>query len=114
MRWILGAVFLVVLLAEWGSHSLTFSHTMGGDGSTVHSTGYGHDDPCKTLVHSPDGKQQNPPSPRHNVSPFAGFLFADLDPQLSVHQAKPPLSDRERIDPLSRPLNPPFHPPEFS
>jgi hypothetical protein len=109
----LGAVFLVVLLIEWGSHSLTFSHTEAGNRTTVAATEIPHDDPCRMLVHGPDGKQQNQSNLRHNVGPsgtFLNFIFESF----SAMVTDDPVPGRAPTAALFRPPNPPFHPPEFS
>lgn len=113
LRAIIAAVFAIVLLAEWGSHGVACAHDDQAGGEVVSVNETTHDDPCDTLITCPDNRQHDQRGSsidptRHNVV-FQRILGANL----TLGIAKPPVSERDRIDRLFRPFDPPFHPPEL-
>jgi hypothetical protein len=115
-RRIIAVAFLVFLLAEWGSHSLTFSHSSSNESSAVHAQHGPHEDLCKTLIRCPDGPRQElpPPNAGHVIaqqrSPFAGSYDTDRERRAKEYVR----SHRAKINALFRTAPPPFHPPELS
>ena len=114
---VLAVAFLVVLLAEWGSHSLAFAHSalIAGE-NAVHIQHGDHDDLCKTLVKCPDGPRKELPSSNggHDVLPQNPAInrLGDADSTLTL--GKDTGSYRPPLRVLSRSVSPPFHPPELS
>lgn len=109
------AAFLIVLLAEWGSHSVAFTHSYSGELHAVQCEEGAHEDLCKTLIRCSDGPRQEQPVPAsgHDLSQSNPLLdyFAHARPFV-IH--KDPRIPRSRIRGLSRPVDPHFHPPELS
>jgi len=116
LRCVFAALFVVVLLGEWGSHSVTYANSASADGQAVSANEGGHEDPCKTLVRCTDGRRQNHevPTPGHDLSQHNAFLdqFGNSRRMDSVYQD--PRIARAKINELFRPVSPPFHPPEIS
>ena len=109
--------FLVLLFVEWGSHSLAFSHSFAPDGQAqaVTSDERGHEDLCKTMVHGSEGTRQDKPVPNvgHDITQANTFFgLSGIEPSFGL-RIDPRLS-RSKVSGLSRPLSPPFHPPELS
>ena len=111
---ILALGFLVLLLAEWGSHAAIYANASLGEGAAVYSNESGHEDPCKTIVRCSDGQRQNQQVLKlsHDVTQHNGFI-----PRLSdLRRAGPSCSDavffRTSLRTIFRPPDPPFHPPE--
>lgn len=110
------AVFLLLLFAEWGSHSIIPSTSESPDAPTISSARHMHDDPCDSLILCPDSgrKDKQMPGAGQEVSHYNFVL--DLFPELYPPQ---PLRELLRIEfsaaaALSRAVGPPFHPPELS
>ena len=86
---------------------------MSGDGTAIHSTDTGHDDPCKTLVRCKDGRQQDTPNLRYDANQHNGFFSRFFEARFLAGYFEPPLIDRERVDLIEQTISPPFHPPEL-
>ena len=112
LRRFIAAAFLLFLLVEWGSHGLAFSHAASDEGAAIESTESGHEDPCKTLVRCPDGKQQDQPGPRYDSSQHNLFLAGLFEARFVTGLTTPDPIDRSRIGRIYRSPSPPFHPPE--
>ena len=117
-RRILAVAFLAFLLAEWGGHGLAFAHSgsVEGDGTFSQARETGHEDPCKTLIHCPDGGTQDQRVPgvshdRSQQSIFFSYLPAALEFDELLVDSRPPW---DKIKRRFLPLSPPFHPPEIS
>ena len=117
LRRIFAAAFLIVLLAEWGSHAVVNASPIQADertSATAHQSG--HDDPCQTLVLCSDSKRKDQQMPnlghdacQHNalLDRLAGFhqlVALSTEPSIPFSNAKA----------LSRPPDPAFHPPQIS
>ena len=115
-RSLLAALFLIVFLAEAGSHGLICSSQRSTNELSVSSTGGGHDDPCKTLIVCSDSKRKDQQLPtfshdsmQHNAMFDRG---SDLQNQFDMRsEARIPFGAAHT---LFRPPSPPFHPPEIS
>lgn len=116
LRWFMAAVFLVVLFAEWGSHGLAFAHSFSGEGQVVHSQHDQHEDLCKTLIRCSETsrQEQQAPSFGHEVIQRNNFVESLTSSRHWDETYKDPQIRRARISELSRPIIPPFHPPELS
>jgi len=115
-RSLLAALFLIVFLAETGSHGLICSGPKSADGASVSSTDGGHDDPCKTLIVCSDSKRKDQQLPvfghdsmQHNAMFDRG---TDLDDRFDM--LSEPRIPFAAAHALFRPPSPPFHPPELS
>lgn len=116
LRRLLAAVFLVFLLAEWGSHGVICSGSSSTDEQSLSASQDGDEDPCQTLVLCSDGKNKDQQTTNlgHDASQHNGLFDhlsdirplngSSLDPQL-------PFAAAYRI---FRPPSPPFHPPELA
>lgn len=114
-RRFIAAAFLIFLLAEWGSHSVAFAHSISGEGHSIQCEENGHDDLCETLIRCGDGPRQEQmvPNPGHDVTQRNPF-FDLFDPDLLFAIHKDPRIPRTRVGELSRPVSPPFQPPQNS
>ena len=117
-RAFLAAAFLLVLLSEWGSHSMICSGQtfVGEDERSISAAGHGHEDPCRSLVLCSDNKQRDRQAPKlgHDATQHNGLIdvLASLRPNVAVAGDVPiPLGSG---DALFRPPKPPFHPPKQS
>jgi hypothetical protein len=115
MHAIMAAAFLVVLLVEWGSHSLAFAHAEPARGLVAIDVEVEHDDPCRSMTCCERRRSDKP----------AGTFFHDLKPTNSMidivftHEAIEQLSEappipRDDARRIFRPAEPPIHPPELS
>ena len=115
-RSLLAALFLIVFLAEAGSHAMICSNHSSSSETFVSSSDSGHDDPCKSLVLCSDNKRNERQLPgfshdsmQHNAMFDRG---ADLDDQFDLlGDTRIPFATGYT---LFRPPTPPFHPPELS
>ena len=114
---LIAMVFLVLLLVEWGSHGLAFSHSysLEGQAQAIGFDEQGHEDPCKTMVHGTDGTRPEKPVPNlgHDVTQANAF-FAISAIELRIGLRKDPRLSHAQVNGLFRPVSPPFHPPELS
>ncbi len=111
----MAVAFLVVLLAEWGGHSLAFAHADSGEGEAVHSRQDSHEDLCKTLVRCSDSSRQEQSVPNfgHDVVQRNHF-FDPLANALHWGASKDPRIGRSGLSDIYRPVSPPFLPPQLS
>lgn len=116
LRWFMAAVFIVVLFAEWGSHGLAFAHSFSGEEAAVHSQHEAHEDLCETLIRCSDSSRQEQPVPTfgHDVTQRNHFLDRLTSSRHWDERDKDERIRRSRISDLSRPVSPPFYPPELS
>lgn len=115
-RRLLAALFMLVFLAEAGSHGMICSSNSSADELSVSSSQDGHDDPCKSLILCSDSKrkdQQLPGFSHDSMQHNAIFdRRQDLDTQFGVdNEPRIPFATGHT---LFRPPSPPFHPPELS
>ena len=117
LRRLVAAAFLLFLLVEWGSHGLAFAHSASAaKDRAAYSEEDGHDDPCKTMIRCSDGRRQDQKTPNlgHDKSQYNAFLRHMPDPfdrNAGLNRTRLP---REKVYALTRPISPPFHPPELS
>jgi hypothetical protein len=120
LRLVFAALFLFVLLAEWGSHGMHYAGSSSaadvvGEPS-VFADGNAHDDPCKTLVVCGEGsrKDHKPANLTHNSSQHNGVIdhLSQIRTRIDVHN-DPPIHPKE-AHALFRPPDLPFHPPRLS
>lgn len=115
-RRLLAAVFMIVFLAELGSHGVICTNLSSVDEqTTVSATDKGHEDPCDTLILCRDDnrKDRQTPNLSHDAAQHNALFdrFSDLD--LPGFQKDPPIPLTTTTG-LFRPPSPPFHPPELS
>lgn len=115
MRVLFAAVFLVFLLAEWGSHGIICSAVSDSDARSVSATEYDHEDPCQTLLVCSDGKRKDH---QQKLGHDALQHYALLDglskfdlPNIANGEQKLDFVASVRIYGHSKP---PFHPPKNS
>ena len=115
LRRIFALGFLVLLLAEWGSHGV-ITNASGAEGSAAYSKESGHDDPCQTLVRCSDSPRQNQHVLKlsHDASQHNGFVpkLSALGRTAGLHDGLRFAHSNQRA--LFRPPDPLFHPPELS
>ena len=116
MRRLMAVAFLAFLLVEWGSHNLAFAHSSTDDGRVASSHESTHEDLCKTLIRCSDGTRQEQRAPNfgHELLRYGSFLDNLQTLQRSPAPQKDPRLRRPSIRGLSRPEDPPFHPPKLS
>ena len=112
----LAAVFLIVLLAEWGSHSMIDAHPASPDASSISAHDDNHGDLCDTLILCSDSGRRD--GQRSEIGRDLTQHSAPLD-LLSDLSRRTSLRDGSRFEfstasGLFRPISPPFHPPELS
>ena len=110
---ILALGFLVLLLAEWGSHAAIYANASSPEGTAAYSNENGHEDPCKTLVRCSDGQRQQVLKLSHDVTQHNGFVPRLSDIRQAAVLYVNPLFPRSNLVGLFRPPDPPFHPPEL-
>jgi len=115
-RRILATLFLVVFLAEAGSHGFICSGQISSEGQSINASESGHDDPCQSLVLCSDNKQKDQQLPGFSHDSMQHNAMFDrpweLLNQTGIEQeARIPYSTAHA---LFRPPSPPFHPPELS
>ena len=113
---ILAAFFLIVFLAEFGSHAVICAdHSSSGE-QAIYSHESGHDDPCKTLVLCSDSNRKDKQMPNlgHDATQHNALFDgrSSVFPQIGVQ--KGPKIPFTTAHSLFRPPSPPFHPPELS
>lgn len=113
----LAMLFLIVMLIEWGSHSLAFSHSGSPTGMiAINAPELEHDDPCRTLTNCCESRKNGGTvvSPSHHLPSFNSFVeLIRFVPAYSRNIAiSAPL--REDVHRIFRPKNPLFNPPELS
>ena len=108
--------FLILLLAEWGSHSVIEQAPLSSEAASLFVSESPHGDPCDSLILCSDSRRndQQRSSLSREMTPHCAPLdmFAALQEQIWVSEQYPvDLSTAYR---LFRPNNPPFYPPELS
>jgi len=115
LRAVLAALFLIFLMAEWGSHAVICSNNYeSADEQTVSATDYDHEDPCQTMVLCSDGKSRDQQTKTlgHDASQHNGLLDALRNLHPLVASFREPSMTFSWADRLFRPPSPPFHPPK--
>ncbi len=112
-RRLLSALFVIVFVAEFGSHAIIYASHTGGDARSFSSSEGGHEDPCQTLVLCrSQRKDQQLPAFGHDSSQHNALFdpLRNLEPLIdSLKDAK---ISRTNAHCLFRPPNPPFQPPK--
>ena len=112
LKRVISVAFLLVLLAEWGSHTVFQATTSAGDGSAISAYDDQHGDLCDSRLPSDNGRnERQSPDTGHEVFQSNGLLndssriilWRDVS-QIEFSSAKG----------LFRPPSSPFHPPELS
>jgi len=115
LRRVLAVGFLVLLLVEWGSHSVIDAHTSSTDAPSISAHDGGHGDLCNTLILCSDSGRrdtQNSNLGREVQHAPPLDLLSAVDARFLVRQSAP--IDFVAGDAIFRPPCPPFHPPETS
>ena len=109
------AAFLVMMIAEWGSHGIIYAHADSAAGQSISSTN-GHEDPCGTLILCSDNQRRDHQTPNfgHDASQHNALFDQFSRRHLSRLPRKDPLPSSATVNGLFRPPNPPFHPPKNS
>jgi hypothetical protein len=114
-RCLFAAVFVLVLLAEWGSHGIIFSQREQVGETSVSSSERGHEDPCGTLVLCSDGRRNDQQvSFSHDASQHNAYLDNRSNTCRNSVIVSDPLGHSSFVFGISRPPDPAFHPPELS
>jgi hypothetical protein len=115
LRRFFAGMFLVFLLAEWGSHGVIYSHSSFAEGQAMAATDREHEDPCRTLIICSDpGRKDHAPNLWHDATPH-NALFDHLSQFNRLDGSETdPHSQFATINGPFRPPSPPFHPPELS
>ena len=110
-------MFLVVMLVEWGSHSLAFAHSGTPGGLiAVNAPEPEHDDPCPTLTTCCERSNNGSTviSPAHHIPSYNSYVeLYDPVPSWTRDPFVAP-ADREDARRIFRPKDPLLHPPELS
>lgn len=112
----MAAVFVLFLVAEWGSHGVICSTPDQADGTYITATEDHREDPCDTLVLCSDtrGRDRQTVSSGHNAVQHNGVLDGLFSPVvIAALRGDPPLFS-STANRLFRPPNPPFHPPKLT
>jgi len=111
----LAAAFLLVFMAEVGSHVVICSNHSSPSEQAIYATEDGHGDPCDLVVicRGSERRDRQMPNLSHDAAQHNALFdrFSDLD--LLVFQKDPPIP-LSSANGLFRPPSPPFHPPELS
>jgi len=116
-RRVFATAFLLFLLVEFGSHTMTHAFSPSAKNHPSVSANEGcHEDPCQSLILCSDSRRerQQLPSPGHQTGQAADLVsfYPSADPVLDLRESPPiPFGLSHAI---SRPTSPPFTPPELS
>lgn len=115
-RRLLAAVFVLLMLAEFGSHALICRDESSFAGRlSVSAAEQEHEDPCRTMMQCGyDQNGRNAPKFTHDASPHNALLdrlFASTA-EVQLNEQRPIL--HETVGPIFRPHDPPFRPPKRS
>lgn len=115
-RRLLAAAFLIVFLAEFGSHAVICAGHSGFETASVSSSDRGHEDPCQTLVLCSDGRQKDRQSKASGHDPAQHNALFDSSRMSVVTKFDDRRSsfDYSPAEAIFRPPDPPFHPPQIS
>jgi hypothetical protein len=116
-RHLFAVAFLLVLLAEWGSHSVipASAASSAPDEQSISADEGGHEDPCQTLVICNEGPRKDRQAKlSHDSSPHNGLFGMLADSNLNFDVPDDPRMSFPTANRLYRPPNPPFHPPKNS
>jgi hypothetical protein len=119
LRLVFATLFLFVLLAEWGSHSMHYANASSADAAdeqSISADQSGHEDPCQTLAVCSEGsrKDQQTQNLGHDSSQHNGLIdhFSQMRAKIDVRDN--PLIPFENAHALFQPPNLQFHPPKLS
>ncbi|MBK6750995.1 MAG: hypothetical protein KA956_08185 [Pyrinomonadaceae bacterium] len=115
-RSLLAALFLIVFLAEAGSHALICSNHSSSNEIFAASSDGRQDDPCDTHVHCRENQRNERQLPGFSHDSMQHNALFDGPVDLiteTVIQRDPRIPYGSASD-LFRPPSPPFHPPELS
>lgn len=113
LRLIFAAMFLFVLLAEFGAHVMAHANAPHGH-ELVSVAGGGPDEPCAHVMPCCDNRHSDQPVPNssHQVIPNDFLEITHFFPEVEVNVSPPiPFS---QANALYRESSPPFHPPRLS
>ena len=116
LRRLFAAAFVVVLIAEWGTHAMMPADSPSSDAPAISAADERHGDPCDLLIlcHDNGRRDQQTQSVGREVTQHNALL--DVLAALRARVAAPGTSQIEFCgsDGLFRSVDPPFHPPELS
>mgnify|MGYP006898379443 CR=1 FL=1 len=114
-RSLLAALFLIVFLAEAGSHAMIGSNHPSSNEAFLSASDKEHHDPCTPHVHCPDTRNERQlPGFAHDSTQHNALFDHSVDlGNETIIQRDPPIPYGSAGD-LFRPPSPPFHPPELS
>jgi hypothetical protein len=116
-RRVFAAAFLLFLVVEFGSHTMTHAFSPSAKNHPAVSANEGcHEDPCQSLILCSDTRRerQQLPSPGHQTAQPADLVgfFPIAVPENDLRETAPIPFGRSHA--ISRPTSPPFTPPELS
>lgn len=110
-------MFLVVMLVEWGSHSLAFAHSGSSRGMiAINAPEPEHDDPCRTLTTCCERSNNGGTvvSPAHHLPTYNSYVELNEPVPALTRALIFSLPAREDAQRIFRPKDPLLHPPELS
>ncbi|MFN0139782.1 MAG: hypothetical protein ACKVQW_06810 [Pyrinomonadaceae bacterium] len=114
LRLVFAALFLFVLLAEFGSHVLAHANTPHSQEELVSAVGDDPDEPCKHVLPCCDNghSDQQLPTAGHQLIHNSLSEIVQIVPDIDVN-VEPPIPF-QNANSLFRESSPPFHPPRIS
>lgn len=114
MRIFFAAMFLFVLLAEFGSHVLAHASLWHDQGHLVSVVETNNDEPCEHVIPCCENSHssQQLPNSGHQVLPGDLIEVIQLVSEIEIN-TEPPIP-YTGADALFRESQPPFHPPKLS
>lgn len=112
LRLVVAAMFLFVLLAEFGSHVMAHANAPHSQEQLISVTGDSHDEPCSHLMSCYDNRHSNQqiPNSGHQLLPNDLLAITRFVPEIEVN-FDPPIPFAQ-ANALYRESSPPFHPPK--
>lgn len=114
LRFVFAALFLFVLIAEFGSHVMAHANAPHSQEHLVSVVGDDHDEPCNHLMPCCDNGHSNQQvrNNGHQLAPIDLLYITQLVPDVKINVDSPiPFS---LANALYRESSPPFHPPRLS
>ncbi len=115
-RRLLAALFLIVFVAELGSHAVIWANHSSISEQSISPGERGQDDPCKSLIICSDSKRKDQQVPNfgHDITHHNALLDARSGLFTQIGFDKDSRIPFTTAHCLFRPPSPPFHPPEIS
>ncbi len=115
VRRLLAIVFMIVLVAEWGSHGMQHSDLGPIEGQAFSAPDHHHDDPFHKLALCAYSNRHDQQAPSFNDHPqYSGLVDRHDVPRVDSRLVSDPPLPFHLAHGLFRPVTPPFHPPRLS